>query len=57
MLGFKLGELREMLGAIRNWGRRSEIDDARLPDKILGYIVFKNILSISVLELLLTLVG
>ena len=45
-----------MLGAMRNWTRWSEIDKVRLPDTILGDAAFKNILSIRVLELLLTLV-
>ena len=42
---------------MRNWGRWSEIDRVILPDIILGDIAFENILSISVLELLLTVVS
>ena len=42
---------------MRNWGRWSEIDRVILPDIILGDTAFENILSISVLELLLTVVS
>ena len=46
-----------MLGDMRNRGRWSEIGKMTLPDIVLGNITFENILSIRVLELLLTLVG
>ena len=32
-----------MLGAMKNWGKRSEIDDVRLPDAILGNAAIENL--------------
>ena len=46
-----------MLGAVKNSGKWSEMDELILPDITLGDIAFENILSIGVLDLLLTLVG
>ena len=46
-----------MLRAIRNWSRWSEVDEEILPEKILGNVKFEDILSIIVIELLLTLDG
>ena len=46
-----------MLRAIRNWGGWSEVDEEILPEKILGNVKFEDILSIIVIELLLTLDG
>ena len=48
MLDFKLGGLRKILEAMRNWGMWSEIDEMIIPDIILGDIAFENILSIRV---------
>ena len=46
-----------MLGTIRNCGRWSEIVPVRLPDIESGKITFATMLSISVLEGLIILVG
>ena len=46
-----------MLGTIRNWGRWSEIVAVRFPDIELGKITFVNMLSVSVVEWLVVLVG
>ena len=46
-----------MLGAIRNWDRWSEIVAVRLPGNESGKITFVNMLSISVFEWLVILVG
>ena len=46
-----------MLGTIRNCERWSEIVPVRLPDIESGKITFVNMLSISVLEGLVILVG
>ena len=46
-----------MLGTIRNWGRWSEIVAVRLPDIESGKVIFVNMLSISVFEWLVILVG
>ena len=55
MLDIKLGGWK-MLGGMRNCGRWSDIGKVILPNTILGNIAFENVLSIRVLELLLTLV-
>ena len=54
MLDFKHGGSEKMLGNTTNWGWWSEKDEVRLLDTILGDDVFENILSVKVLELLLT---
>ena len=46
-----------MLGTIRNWGRWSEIVAVRLPDIESDKVIFVNMLSISVFEWLVILVG
>lgn len=46
-----------MPGAMRNWGRCSEIDKVTLSDIMLENISFENILSVRVLELPLALGG
>ena len=46
-----------MLGALRNWGKWSDVDDVSLSGITLGDIAFENTLSIRVLELPLTFVG
>ena len=52
-----LGEFLEISGAIRNWGRWSDIVAVRLPDIISVEIMSEKILSIIVFELDVTLVG
>ena len=49
--------LENMLGTISNWGRWSEIVAVRLPDNESGKMTFVNMLSISVSEWLVILVG
>lgn len=39
-----------MSGAIRNWGRWSAIDAARLPEIEIGVLIFEKKLSVRVLE-------
>ena len=46
-----------MFGVIANWGRWSELLAVKLPYIMFGSIMFKNILSIRVLEWLVILVG
>ena len=46
-----------MLGTIRNWERWSETVAVRLPDIESDKIIFVNMLSISVFEWLVILVG
>lgn len=40
---FQAWGLRKMLGAMKNWGKWSEIDDVRLPDAILGNAAIENL--------------
>ena len=42
---FQAWGLRKMLGAMKNWGKWSEIDDVRLPDAILGNAAIENLWS------------
>ena len=56
-IGLVKRRVREMLGTIRNCGRWSEIVPVRLPDIESGKITFVTMLSISVLEGLIILVG
>ena len=52
-----LGEFLKISGAMRNWGRWSDIVAVRLPDIISVEIMLEKILSIIVFELEVTLVG
>ena len=47
----------KILGTIANWGRWSDMVAIKLPDIISGSITFENILSIRVLDWVVTLVG
>ena len=51
------GGLENMLGAIRNWDRWSEIVAVRVQGNESGKITFVNMLSSSVFEWLVILVG
>ena len=52
-----LGEFLKISGAMRNWGRWSDIVAVRLPDIISVEIMLEKILSIIVFEEEVTLVG
>ena len=52
-----LGEFLKISGAMRNWGRWSDIVAVRLTDIISVEIILEKILSIIVFKLEVTLVG
>ena len=52
-----MGEILKISGAMRNWGRWSDIVDVRLPDIISVEIMFEKILSIIVFASEVTYVG
>ena len=51
------GILPNILGIIENWGMWSEMVAVKLPDITSESITFENMLSVSVLEWLVLLVG
>ena len=52
-----MGEILKISGAMRNWGRWSDIVAVRLPDIISVKIMFEKILSIIVFASEVTYVG
>ena len=52
-----MGEILKISGAMRNWGRWSDIVAVRLPDIISVEIMFEKILSIIVFASEVTYVG
>ena len=55
IIGFRVRGIKKILGATRNCGRWSDIEAVKLPEIILGTAMLEKILSINVLELVVTM--
>ena len=57
IIGFRVRGIKKIAGATRNCGRWSDSAVVKLPEIILGTAMLEKVLSINVLELVVTLLG